>query len=106
MKPRIRIRQRSRRARISFRSLILESLEDRRMMTVNWRNPVDALDVTSDGNTVPLDVLNIVNELNSRGSRKLADDKDPSRPYWDTNGDQFIAPLDALRVVNALNDGN
>ena len=80
-----------------------EQLERRDLLATIWRNPVDALDVVADGVTVPLDVLNVINELNNNGSRRLPDQKDPAKPYWDTSGDQFIAPLDALQVINALN---
>jgi hypothetical protein len=75
------------------RRLAIEALETRHLLAVTWRNPVNALDVTADGSTVPLDALNIINELNNNGARRLADSKDPSKPFWDTTGDQFLAPL-------------
>src|SRR5687767_12733196 len=87
------------------RSLLFEALEIRQLLTVNWRNPVEALDVSGDGLTVPLDVLLVINELNANGARQLSEQKDPAKPYWDPSGDQFIAPLDALQVINAINEG-
>src|SRR5262245_3109086 len=106
-----RLNKRSRRTekkrrRAQPRHFRFEFLEDRQMMAVDWRNPVNALDVNADGFTVPIDVLQIVNELNANGSRRLPDVRDPNKPFWDTTGDQVIAPLDALQVVNALNNGN
>ena len=44
---------RSRRPRRRFvsrdRRLAFEPLESRRLLAVNWRNPVDSLDVNADG---------------------------------------------------------
>ncbi|MGE0756877.1 MAG: peroxidase family protein, partial [Pirellulaceae bacterium] len=91
--------------RLRTRRSYFEPLETRQLLAVDWRNPVDALDVTGDGRTVPLDALSIINELNRNGTRRLSDVRDSDKPYWDANGDQFIAPLDALRVVNGINSG-
>jgi YD repeat-containing protein len=102
---------RSRRARrvlkkLGSRRSIFEQLECRELLAVDWRNPVDALDVNADGATVPIDALNVINDLNANGSRQLPAVKDPTKPFLDTDGDQFIAPLDVLQVVNGLNSGN
>ena len=101
----MRHRKRSLRCQ-NHRKLAIESLEARQLLAVDWRNPVNSLDVTGDGATVPIDALNIINEINNNGSRRLSDQKDPSKPFWDASGDQFLAPLDALQVINALNAGN
>ena len=39
------------------RPLLFEPLEDRRLLAVDWRNPLDAVDVDGDGFVVPLDAL-------------------------------------------------
>src|ERR1051325_8729229 len=83
--------------------LLLEPLEDRRLLAVDWRNPVDALDVNGDGIVVPPDALVIINDLDSHGPRALPTQHDPSAPFLDATGDQFVGPLDALRVINHLN---
>ncbi|MFV1967959.1 MAG: GDSL-type esterase/lipase family protein [Pirellulaceae bacterium] len=76
-----------------------------------WQNPQEPLDV--DGNTyiVPLDVLNIINELNdpqytdAEGRLPLPPPPDVLPPYFDVNGDRFCTPIDALAIVNFLNGG-
>lgn len=76
-----------------------------------WQNPRDPNDVSDDGIVVPLDVLKIVNELNSPRfsdpvTRKLPDDRpldDPTAFYYDVNGDGFCTTNDALRTINFLN---
>jgi len=98
-------RDRYRRAKQRSRALRLESLEDRRLLAVGWRNPVHSLDVSADGLLSPVDVLQVVNELNAVGSHALAATRPAGEPYWDCSGDQFISPVDALQVINALNAG-
>jgi len=70
-----------------------------------WQNPDDELDVDDSGSVSPLDVLVIVNELNSAGSHGLAPPTAASSPppYYDCNGDGAVTPLDVLQVVNFLN---
>ena len=75
------------------------------MMAVDWRNPVDPLDVNADGIVAPLDALRIINDLNANGSRQLAVPRSSGASYLDVSGDQFSAPLDVLQVINALNEG-
>ena len=50
-------RQRRKNWKRHQRRLAFEELEDRRVMTVDWRNPLDALDVSGDGVISPLDAL-------------------------------------------------
>jgi len=72
-----------------------------------WQNARNPLDVNDDGVVVPLDVLLLINDINSRGTRSLpipplAPLLPP--PYLDINGDGQIGPLDALIVINYLNN--
>jgi hypothetical protein len=75
-----------------------------------WTNPGDPLDVDGSGVVVPLDVLLIFNELNSR-QLSAADGSLPlvppstgtSKRFLDTNGDSFATPQDALVIINYLN---
>ncbi len=85
------------------RRLILETLEDRRLLNVDWRNPVDSMDVDNDGAVSPLDVLVDINYINSTGSGGLPARRDPSLPFLDVDGDQSVSPLDVLNVINYLN---
>jgi len=72
------------------------------------QNPLNPLDVNCDGEVTPLDVLDIINELNAHGSHALSvlsatlpADEPPT--YLDVDGDNFVSPADALQVINYLN---
>ncbi len=82
---------------------MVESLEDRRLLNVDWRNPVDSIDVDSDGSISPLDALVIINSINAGGSGPLPAVHDASKPYLDVDGDQSVSPLDVLSVINHIN---
>lgn len=70
-----------------------------------WQNANNSLDVDNVNGVTPLDVLIVINRLNSVGPGKL----DPpvtaqlSPPFYDTSGDNEVTALDALRVINYLN---
>jgi PKD repeat protein len=68
-----------------------------------WTNTVNRLDVNNNGTVDPLDVLNIINEINLRGIRTLNPNLDRDLPFVDTNANGQIDPLDALEVINELN---
>ena len=91
------------RRRILARSLRVEQLESRMLMNVDWRNPVDSLDVNSDLVISPLDVLVVINDLNTRGARALPPTRNPTEPFLDATGNQSIDPLDVLTIINYLN---
>ncbi|HND51422.1 MAG TPA: Ig-like domain-containing protein, partial [Pirellulaceae bacterium] len=80
-------------------------MELRRVLAADWRNPVDSLDVDTDGFVVPIDALKIINDLNSTGARELPEQYDGTSPYFDVDGDRFIAPVDVLAIINHLNSG-
>ena len=65
-------------------------------------NPSNPLDVTGDGMVDPLDVLVIINAINSIGVGPV-----PSPPQFlghlDTNGNGLVDPLDVLIVINFIN---
>ena len=73
-------------------------------MSNMWQNPANRLDVSSDGVISPIDVLQIVNDLNTNGSRLLTA-SDVAPPFLDVNGDGFVSAVDALIVINAIEDG-
>ncbi len=102
----------SRHVRTQRRWLQPERLEERTMLAANpfhngfWPEDVDnSLKVTAS------DVLYIVNDLNSNGSRELVNsaaplpDAESVRHYTDVSGDGALTPLDVLRVVNVINSG-
>jgi uncharacterized repeat protein (TIGR01451 family) len=75
-----------------------------------WQNPRDRLDVNGDMSVSPIDVLQIVNELNMpmfAGQNGLL----PAPPssgvpsFYDVSGDGVVSPIDALLIVNFLNTG-
>ncbi len=65
-------------------------------------NPSNALDVTGNGIVDPLDVLVIINAINSIGLGPV-----PTPPQFlghlDTNANGLVDPLDVLMVINYLN---
>jgi subtilisin family serine protease len=73
-----------------------------------WQNPFNQLDVDGDGQVTPLDVLAIINFINS-GSGSLPE-FDPASPlasaFADVNGNNSVEPLDVLAVINAINSTN
>ena len=92
----------------------IEQLEDRRLLIgSDWSNGLTPLNVTNDaeGLISPVDVLQIVNELNGRfvsdpstGSLPpISPSGQAPPPYVDVNCDQIVSPLDALLVINHLN---
>lgn len=69
-----------------------------------WRNYAMPLDVDSDRSITALDVLAIVNYLNSEQNRDLFSAVVPTPPlYLDTAEDETVNALDVLAVVNYLN---
>ena len=72
---------------------------------IPWQNPLNPLDVDDSGNTNPLDVLVLINDLNISGSRKLSAGQNPVDPrkYLDVDGDGFASPLDVLVIINFIN---
>ncbi len=69
-----------------------------------WQNPRDPLDVNDDTRVSPVDILQIINELNARGIRNLRGSGLSAPPYVDTSGDGNISPLDILLIINFLNN--
>jgi hypothetical protein len=67
-------------------------------------NPLAGLDVNSDGHVTPLDVLLVINNLNTKGSRSVLSEA-IGAPFVDTSGDNQVSPLDALLVINHLMRG-
>ncbi|MCU0709152.1 MAG: cadherin domain-containing protein [Pirellula sp.] len=71
-----------------------------------WRNSAMPFDVDRSGDINPLDVLAVINVLNSIGSARLPIPRDSSSlnsADVDVDGDGQISPLDVLAIINALN---
>ena len=95
--------RRSQRPRSQNRRALFEHLEGRDLLASDFQNPFVPLDVSGDGVVSPLDVLQIINELNTNGPGPLPQGGNVEG-FFDTNGDCNISAIDALQVVNALND--
>lgn len=71
------------------------------------QNSGNVSDVNRDNLVSPMDVLLVINMLNTRGPRSLTSDPDPmtqAEPlFYDVNGDNLLSPLDALMIINQLN---
>ena len=75
-------------------------------------NLTNAFDVNNDGFVSPIDVLILVNSLNTGGSGLLSGtvnvgasgESGTARFFMDVNGDHYLSPLDALMVINELNN--
>lgn len=92
--------------RHKFRCLDMQTLESRRLLAIDWRNPVNSNDVNRDHHVSPTDALAVINQLAINGNRPLTDPYDFKSPYYDVDGNQAINPLDALRVINAIARGS
>ncbi|XZE19023.1 Ig-like domain-containing protein [Pirellulaceae bacterium SH449] len=96
--------------RLLSRALKLETLEKRELFNVDvpaFHNGMIPQDVDGDFSIGPLDVLAIVNRLNSEGGSVYLGDQERNHfdPFLDVDGDNFLTPLDALSVINFINSG-
>lgn len=71
-----------------------------------YQNPSQRWDVNADGFISPIDVLILVNLLNSRGSSIPVAGLPGPPDYVDVNGDNFVTPLDVLAVVDRINSSS
>ena len=87
----------------SPRSLRLEPLEDRRLLSASaWHNAVMPLDVNGSGRLSPTDALAVVSDLLLSGVRAVPPDAGTPLFYVDTNNDSMVTPRDALVVIRQL----
>lgn len=82
----------------------IDSLEVRNV--TSWQNPLNAMDVTANGEVAAADVLAIINYINEYGvgdlPMPLAGSEMPA-PFLDVSGDHRVTTIDALLVINYLN---
>ena len=65
------------------------------------------MDVNDDGHVTQADLLAIVQDVNSKGVRKLSaglDDGNAPGLFVDVNEDGFVTPIDILHIINHLNE--
>jgi VCBS repeat-containing protein len=70
-----------------------------------FQNPNNRYDVNADGFVSPIDVLVIINLLNTMGPSVPVDGLPGPPDYVDVNGNNTVEPLDALEVINFINSG-
>lgn len=86
------------------RTVAIETLERRELLTGFWQNPSRQLDVNNDTFLSPIDALLVINHLNNpANSSRVGERVNPLDSYLDTNGDDFVSPIDVLLIVNGLN---
>ena len=68
-----------------------------------YQNPRSRFDVDDDGTASPLDVLVLINLLNSQGPSLPVDGLPGPPAYVDANADNRVDPLDVLDVINHIN---
>ena len=73
-----------------------------------FTNPSNRYDVNNDGFATPIDVLALINFLNTAGTTDLTPwaaggEGESGGPFYDVNSDNFISPSDVLSIVNYLN---
>jgi hypothetical protein len=69
-----------------------------------WTNPVNALDVNITNGVSPLDVLEVINYINSHpGLAGLPAVQFSPPRFYDANADGAITPQDVIVIINFLN---
>ena len=68
-----------------------------------YQNPRNRFDVDDDGTVSPLDVLVLINLLNSQAPSLPVDGLPGPPAYVDVNADNRVDPLDVLNVINHIN---
>jgi hypothetical protein len=68
-----------------------------------WHNSLNPYDVNGQGDVTPLDVLIIINYINSHPSLELPAPPAAPPPYYDVNDDGNVTALDVLLVINYIN---
>lgn len=89
-------------ARGDFMSLSFERLEPRQPFAA-WQNDDLACDVDASELVTSADALVVLQDISRNSPRRLDPEKaDPSQPFFDVNGDNYLWPLDALLILNAI----
>ncbi len=71
-----------------------------------WHNPWTPADVNGDDIVSPVDVLLVIDNLNTAGARRLAVPPAGGMvpPLLDVSGDDSVSPRDVLLIISQLND--
>ncbi|MFN0018363.1 MAG: Ig-like domain-containing protein [Pirellulaceae bacterium] len=89
------------------RRLFAEQLESREMLAGEvFHNPDDPFDTDNDGVFAPVDILHVINQLNTPASAASGEGPGTSgqKLYFnDVNNDGYVSPVDALQAINRYN---
>jgi parallel beta-helix repeat protein len=66
------------------------------------QNPLNRFDVNNDNSVSAIDVLQIINHINTTGGGPLPINR-VAPPYLDVDGDASVGPLDVLAIINHIN---
>jgi len=70
----------------------------------DWQNPILRWDVNNDGYVSPIDVLLVINYINSHPDYPpLPAPRPTGAPFYDVDGDGIASPSDVVAVVNRVN---
>ncbi|MEK0427258.1 MAG: hypothetical protein RJB11_3349, partial [Planctomycetota bacterium] len=70
------------------------------------QNFIDPLDVNADSTVNPIDVLALIDRLNTSGAQLLTSRNFIQNQWIDVNGNQYLDPLDVLQVIDFLNQSS
>jgi len=68
-----------------------------------YQNPTNRYDVNNDSFVSPIDVLMVINLLNSTGASVPVEQLPPPPPFYDVNGNGFVDATDVLTLVDFIN---
>jgi hypothetical protein len=74
---------------------------------LSWQNPIHPCDINNDGFITVADILVLITDINSNGTRQLPMPPTPPNappPYLDPSGDDAVTPEDILVVINYINE--
>lgn len=91
--------------RVGHREAAPAPADARTMIVANpWHNALNPYDVDRNGDVEPLDVLKLINLINSRpGDASLPPPPAAPPPYCDVDNNGFLTARDVLLVINYIN---
>src|SRR6478672_5240761 len=89
--------------KVAQRRLFAEQLESRELLAGDiLHNFDDPSDTDKNGSFSPVDILHVINQLNTPAS--TANGEASTTTYYnDVNADGFVSPIDALQAINEYN---
>jgi hypothetical protein len=88
----------------ALRSLFTDNIAPNSTPDSIWQNPIEPLQVNTDGFIGPLDALLVINALSEYPDGQLPNSISGEAPYLDPSGDGILTPVDPLIIINYLNN--